>query len=304
MRKILVLFLSIFLILSGLGCRSSPDAPPSSYHQQAIAKYMTFEELIATSTDVIKGRCIEFEEYADHFEYTFEVLERYAGEATGDPIRVYVPFRSITIAENNIAYRTTDVAYQINKSYYLILERNIDVYAEYDRYINVGGNIYLPANELDHCSIYGQKLTAHSKNTDYTNEEALLKHIKEILSQRSKADTRLYSGVKYINSSDMAEILQQSDFVLKVKISADKTGRGVEDRSTFECTVLSTLKGDVKESSTVSIVFPKNAAAIGETHIVALYELPNNTPRHFVFSSKSSLFDISQEAAITSLISG
>ena len=300
-QPILFLLISILLLCPVVGCQQPDASSPPSTHQQAIVKYMSFEELITASTDVIKGKCLGCEEQENYVIYTFEVLERYAGEDTQEPIHVYVPFRAISVAESDISYPTTDITYQTEKSYYLILERTIDVYAEHDRYINVGGNIYLPAFNLEDSSLYGQTITTHSKAANLTNEKELLSHITSVLSQRPSTDTKQYWGTKYITSNDTNKIIAESTHVLKVQIDTDITGRSIEDRNVFVCTVLSSLKGDVTPNTAVSIVFPKNAVKIGDHYIVALYELPNNTPRHFVFSAKNSLFQVQQEELLKNL---
>ncbi len=54
----------------------------------------------------------------------------------------------------------------------------------------------------------------------------------------------------------------------------------------------------------LSYVFSTNPVSIGEEYIIALNELENTIPRSFVFSSKNSLFETSQEKELKQIILG
>lgn len=73
---------------------------------------------------------------------------------------------------------------------------------------------------------------------------------------------------EYCTSDDLAEILAFADCVVTVK--ADKIdGNSVSDRTSYNCSVLSVLKGDVKSNS-IDVVAFKDGMKVGDEYVLIL----------------------------------
>ena len=304
MKKLLCLMLSIFLLVTIVGCESNNDDlndKETDHAEQVVGNYMTFEELLDRASDVIMGTCIGVDEYDSYKEYKFDVEKRFWGSGTEDLIYVYVPNRSVTVLDTEITYDLYDIVYEENESYFLVLTRTVDVYLDHDRYMNVGANIYLPANDAESLQMYGQSIMDHS-SLSMSGNNARENNLASYFTSYDRSNVAEYSGVDYIKANDDSTIIKSSDFVLMVKIVNEVYAGIADDRNTYDCTVISAYKGNVETGSTVRIVFPKDAVVIGEEYILALYEFENVMPRSFVFSSKNSLFNVNEEDTIMQYI--
>ncbi len=302
MKKIFMSLLTVSISVIMFGCTNVQEInlpqKNSSYMEveNAVGNYLTFEQLLGCATDIIKGKCINMVKSETYIEYEFSVLERYMGEDNGSTIYVYVPNLRVSIADTQLVYNTMDVSYRINDSYFLVLSRTVDVYLEHDRYMNVGANIFLPVDDLSNCSIYGQSFSKHSAlNTQnvITSKDSLSSYFNSY-----KNNTPNFWGMGYIKTNDVATIIKSSDFIMKIKVKNEVYAGIAEDRNTFDCVVVSSLKGDVVVGSTVRIVFPKDSVTKDTEYFVALYEFENVSPRSFVFSSKNSLFNTAESDVI------
>lgn len=304
MKKIFCLMLSALLLFAMIGCDNTKDQPnngETEVVEEVVGNYMTFEELLNCASDVVMGTCVGVDEYDTYKEYKFSIKKRFWGEATEDLIYVYVPNRSVTILDTEITYDLYDIVYEENESYFLVLTRTVDVYLDHDRYMNVGANIYLPADNAESLQMYGQSLMSHS-SLSMSGSISQENNLASYFTAYDRSSIVECSGVDYIKSNDASTIINSSDFVLRVKI-VDEVYAGIaDDRNTYDCTVISAYKGSVEIGSTVRIVFPKDAVVIGEEYILALYEFENVTPRSFVFSSKNSLFNVNEADTIMQYI--
>ncbi len=330
MKKILILVLVLSVMLTVVGCNANEDVSSSEDNtikaeesnlnfeeskeiydsestdkikiEEASGNYMTFEQLLNRASDIVKGNCIGINEYDSYKEYKFKIEKRFCGAASEDEIYLYVPNRNITVLDTDISYGLYDVSYEINKSYFLVMKRTVDVYLEHDRYMSVGGNIYLPAESTDTLKMYGETISKHSSiiiDNSISQDKQLTDYF---LKYGENSDTK-YSGMDYIKSTDDATIIKSSDYILKVKIDKEVYVGIADDRNTYDCTVVESYKGGVEQNCKVRIVFPKDAVAVGKEYILALFEFENASPRSFFYSSKNSLFDISEADMVKQYLS-
>lgn len=141
---------------------------------------MTFELLVATATDIIKGKCVGVDKKDDYVEYEFVVINRYLGEEVEDNIFVYVPDYAVTVINTDYSYRLSDLTYKEGSEYYLVLSKHVDVYLPHDRYINVGGNLFMPANDISHSTLYGETLINHAQTKSINAEKDLTDYLSKI----------------------------------------------------------------------------------------------------------------------------
>ena len=295
MKKLLVSLFIIVLTFVMFACENSPkinmegnDSNNVKVHTESIVEYATFEQLLESATDIVKGKCIDIIQKETYTEYKFSILEHYLGE-NRDEIFVYVPKEGVRVQGKYISYDTDDISYNINDSYFLVLTRYVNIFYEHDRYWNAGGNLFLPVDDLTNASIYGEEISKHST----TNIQKIISS-KESLSDYFKAyknNAPQFYGIDYIKTNDVNTIIESSDYLLKIKILDEDYNDILDDRNIFNCMVVSSFKGDVEVQSKIEIVFPKGSVIQGNEYCVALYEIDNCSPRSFVVSSKYSVFD-------------
>ncbi len=307
MKKLLIVILTLTMLLCSSSC--SKDEPPqkmftSFKHDFCVeldVYYNTFEELFRSSTDVVRAKCLDVKLSDDecYIIYGFEISKRFCGEDVGNKINLYVPtFYNIG---SDPPYDLTDITYEIGNEYYLVLMRYINVYNEEDQYQLVGGNIYLPADNIKNSTMYGEKFTDHSDIGKLKETQHIEDYISLLLTQRDGSE-RLYEGWKYIVADDIETIIKNSEYILHVKIgnTIDSTLRKHADH--INCHVIASLKGDVDLNSTVKITFPAGSVTKGSEYIVALSEENVKEPRSFRFSSKKSLFSTEEADMILQYI--
>ncbi len=193
MKKIFCLAIAMIILFTSVSCGQEGnyvEAPSSDetnlnckYEQNSI--YMTFEQLVATATDIIKGKCVGVDKKDDYVEYEFVVINRYLGEEVEDNIFVYVPDYAVTVINTDYSYRLSDLTYKEGSEYYLVLSKHVDVYLPHDRYINVGGNLFMPANDISHSTLYGETLINHAQTKSINAEKDLTDYLSKITTNKT-----------------------------------------------------------------------------------------------------------------------
>lgn len=281
--------------LTGSDAGKNNKEDETKVSQSVSTIYMDFEELIARVTDVVKGKCISVIEKTDGKEYEFQVLERYAGEEVLTNIFIYQDLYDANVVNSNISYNASDIIYEIGKEYYLVLGRYINVLYEQDRY-NVSANLFIPADDVEQSTMYGEALYLHSDLPKNFNETQLKNHIVEQLNNRDPETIKLYKGQKYTLATDMQTIIDEADCVLKIEILEESDPDISNIHDIYECKVIGVLKGNIAANTEIEIFFAKNIAEPGQKYIVAIdYSAIEGM---FHFSSQNSLYDVSQYDAI------
>ena len=94
---------------------------------------------------------------------------------------------------------------------------------------------------------------------------------------------------EYCTSDDLAEILAFADCVVTVK--ADKIdGNSVSDRTSYICSVLSVLKGDVK-SNNIDVVAFKDSMKLGGEYVLILTQHIDRDTVIYTMAAANSLFE-------------
>lgn len=297
MKKIFSLICIFALILSYSGCSKS-DTSKGRGVMTATVIYTTLEDSIYQATDIVKATCTGVTVNIDHTEYEFDVLERYVGEDTDQPIRLKIYNKSVWVLDTEISYDTKDFIYKVDEAYYLIMERNVSVYRDYDTYLDLGSNIYIPASNISESTMYGEPLTNHSDIEKCETEQDIIDHITYQLQNNPNENRKLHEGRKYITSKDTETIIKQSEYVLKVRL--DEIIPVNTDRDPFICTVTETLKGEYEEGTRIDIPFFKGKMKVGDECIVALLYVDKGV---YVLSSRNSVFPLRKEKKILKYIS-
>ena len=317
MKKFLACVLLIFTTITLFACETSPDPEPNIYLGESfLSKYQVclvtspLDDIMSfpTVTYVIKAKFVDvtFDESHDQCFFEFETVETLRGLNNEKKILVWDNFM-------DYGYRDPDGRpvssshYKQGQNYLLLLLRSTSVYSSEEvrlsfvcQYLVIPlddeNKAYLKSGESFLWGVYMKKHIKSRKIVkafeDRKFEEYLLKKIE---------GNPLIIGGDYINSTDMTEILSESDYVIEVVIerffdSSDPP----EDRVVTYCRVLSELKGEV-DCDAPLIVFPKGKYAEGDKYIVAVS--PVDSDSFFRMSSLNSVYSIDQKEKIISILS-
>lgn len=310
MKKVAILLL-IILIFTLSSCVSTQDSVSSTsladhnsrQKLEARGQYLSLEEIIAASDVLLKGQCVNSIIETDHAEYEFNVLQVYRGRVESQKINVYIPYYSITIhdEDHNIGYDTDDISYVLGESYLLaLLDRN-NIYLSSNRYVNTGGNLFIPTSNIKSSLMYGDPILKHSNIRSLTSEEDLITYLCEHydLMADSRSDS---NNITYIVDTDLVNVITKSDFVLQIKVADEVYVGSAKDRNTYDCIITDAIRGNIKTGDFARIVFPGGSVKTGDEIIVALFEFENTSPRSFVLSSQFSLFSVNQKIDIVDIL--
>ena len=314
MKKIIFAAVTLILLFSLTACSKESQSPSDTtlnHLSEQRVRYMTFEELVAASTDIIKGKCVGINHTEKYSEYEFYVVNRYLGEDVSGNIFVYVPKNNVSVIGNEVStvydiysYNTNDLDFKEGFEYYLVLSRRVSVYLSRDRYINIGGNLFMPANDIANSSLYGEPITKHSQLESIDTEKDLSDYLSKLACEMiDNKQTKPFVGTAYITDTDIDSVIDKSDFIFKIKVGEEVFKGVADDRYTFDCTVISSLKGSATKDEIARIVFPMGTVEEGKEYIVALTELPDCSPRTFVMSSKNSIYELSSQEYIEARLS-
>ncbi len=127
LRKMLALILSL-LCLAGCGRQEARPTPSAPAPSASVVRYLTFEQALAACTDLLQGQFVARHDRGSWRELEFRVTQRLKGATRADTIFVD---------------DTTAQAYVPGQEYLLVLERQVSVYQQHDRYIALC-SLYLP----------------------------------------------------------------------------------------------------------------------------------------------------------------
>ena len=303
MKKIVALCLCIFMLMAVFcGCKNGQakgdgKGAQSQGQLHAMSVYLPFESHLDVATDLVKAEVLSKQESSLEIVYTIKIKDRYWGEDRGDTVKFALGKHAITssIGGENITYSPSDMNYEIGKEYIFIMQYAVDVYYDELYYCSVGGNIFLPVEDISNSTMRGEALKKHAQITRYNTVDQLVSYITEYLQARPEQPT--FVGNPYIQSPDLATILKESPYVLRVELVKDMT-ESYNPTDIFSCKVKEVLKGDAEVTPEVTVYFFKNTVKVGDEYIIALEPgYPDATDR-FRFSSKNSLFTVDQQADI------
>ena len=302
-KRIITLCLCIFMLMAVFcGCQSVQNKENSKGEHpqnqfQAVSVCLPLESLLDSVTDVVKAEVLNKNELPDEIQYGLKIKERYWGEDRGDTIRFSVGTYqlSMTVDGEKKSYSPSDMNYEVGKEYIFVLKYVVGVYEEALSYCSPGGNIFLPVEDISNSTMYGEALKNHSQLSKYNNLGQLISYITEYLQARPEQPT--FVGNPYIQSTDLATILKESPYVLRVELVKDMT-ESYNPTDIFSCKVKEVLKGDAEVTPEVTVYFFKNTVKVGDEYIIALEPGYPDATDLFRFSSKNSLFTVDQQAEI------
>ena len=318
MNKVACVLIAICVIFCLSACGSStdqagyadnPDNPGNPANPQptilAAVEYLDFEDSLQTCTDVIIGQFVRALEYESYNELEFKVVETLKGSTSDDTIYVFEEHIGIGVVGTSYSYTSGTYNYVPGQKYLLVLERNISVYQEHDRYLQLS-DIYIPLSSLSDSMIYNQDIRDHMKEPYKLSTEAeLVSYVENIILQAE--NSRDYYGTEYSQSDDLATVISESGYILQVKVGELIVVGRFADTETYRCSLQETLQGDwsylTKEDldSGIVVVFPRGTVSPGGEYIVLLNKVDANS-LIFVLSSRISILQMSEKSFVCELL--
>lgn len=293
MKKIFILFLSFVMVVCCVACNN--DNVADKVLPQYLMVYVTFEQIVKQATDVVKAKCVGSNQAGDDMEYTFEVIERFSGEDVDEFKVRTLDYNASGLASTLTVYQSD--SYKIGKEYYLFLTRWVSVYYDHDLYINFLAFVHAPADNVSQATVYNEHISKHSQLGEEFDATTFEEYIKALVESRTDTEINMYEGEKYILSNDMNTIIDGSPYVIEIQVN--EFDRINEETEISNCTITKVLKGDMVVGSTERVIFPLGKVEPGKKYIIAATK---NGSLHVNFSSKNSLFDVSQYDAIMECI--
>lgn len=296
-NKFTVLAMTILLFAATVSCRMTENrddgaSAPAQPVVEASVEYLDFEEAIRKCTDVIRAEFVTYHEYERYRELEFKVLDVMKGSTKENTIYVFEETANIGVNGTDISYVSGTYSYEEGHEYLLVLERSVSVYYDHDRYMQLC-DIYIPLADVGNSLMYGRPLSEHLPEAEIMRANTdLTEYIRENI-DKAEAGAEFY-GTQYSKSDDLAEVVEESSFIMQVRVEELLIVGSYNDTETFRCTVTKRLRGDLSYLSEeelaegVLVVFPSGEASVGEEYLLLLNKVDDNS-RIFSLSSEISI---------------
>lgn len=312
--KNVVLLLLVFIMLF-IGACAGPSTPAGTPKPTIIdlsaqatriysdevyidAESVSLEQMIEYATNVVKAECVQTIYNGRTYEHTFEIRKQYKGEIAEKQIHITInEGADVHMMDKGYSY-TRQNKYYPGYTYILLLGCRRSVYYERNKF-SAKQDIYIPVENVWEASMYNRPIHENSRLTQtQTKSFGIVEQhiIRECAACSSEGN---YTGKEYIHSDNLSDILTQSPYVLQVEIVSFRTDQ-MEDglAECYDCKVLKTYKGNVKEE--VSVNFFADTVSIGERYIVALTS--GISAKYYQFSAKDSLISVNQEPEVLEIL--
>ncbi len=271
-----------------------------------VIDYLTFEEACEESDIVVTATFLKSEWFNDKYiRHDFSVKENILGktekiisvyENSGEP---YVDEEG-QYHENSPLYKRTKLSFKKDAEYLLPLRQNLMGFLAYktvDAYY-LTFDLFVRLDNVSLSQMYSQPLSKHATGiniSEKTTGAEILTYVKNI----TKDFVPEYT---YIYSDNMADIIRESNHVVKLKVESlrGETKNTFEHTERYTCTVIEELKGQLIEKDEYQVYFIAGNVKPGDICIVAVHQ--SASPEDLMYTSKNSLFSLDQEEQILELI--
>ena len=240
---------------------------------------VSFEDAVAASNCVVLAKCLSYNEFDEYTDYCFSLIDTYKGKVDDT---FYVRWSTYDSTQDTVPFSEKE-------DYIMPLIYVNSVYFDYPVY-----NVY--SHMTLHCS--GENISSVSVGDTVINSDTSEIKVDSIASYvASVSDTSEKMFKDYITSAALNDIVSQSDYIVKAKITGEPNRTG-EDRGIYPCEITQQIKGDIADS--FEAVFFYDSVEIGNEYYFFLTK-PDSTSRFYIVSSKDSISDANDKAVINAL---
>ena len=302
MKRIILCLMTLLLVTiftaCGLEGNISTETPSSAENSEVsvmmLKKYMTFEEALLLSSNVVVAQYVGYRNFGDEtIEFEFAVLESVLGDSA-DRIFVYARNANESImARTSIdLYNNTELNFRVGGQYLLVLRRIWSPHRKVqENGYNIVSNIVIDLENPQNSSMYNEPLYLHSEldfRRGRLSEAQIIDYVREITKNNPPP-------VEYVMSSCVTEIVEGSDYILLIEVNELRSMARTDIQHTdiFYCTVVQVIKGALEPGFELAMVFLADTVRPGEQHIIAVRRVGEGSSM-FKFTSRYSLFEIEQ----------
>ncbi len=252
----------------------------------AIVFEMSFKEVLESSYSVEWAKCEGIVDKNDEETiYHFVVLDHICGEDIEKEFDLYVSNYTYCYIDNDGSYQSAVI--EEGRNYIMPLYKQISIF--WDNPIRY----YLTAETLittdDEGVITGAQTQGEKPDIDTKDVFEFKELINQSGIQCSQEQKDI--GPKYSLSSDIDEVIKESDCVLCVEMT-DILNDDVEDRTTYCCHVVDKYKVTTKMDDEIFIITTKNKAEVGQKYIVAVNNIGETNNFYIISSIDLSVYPV------------
>lgn len=283
------LLLAILMCLTAIGgCASSGTAPDTTTQAPVVILpeqddtitigdriIRTFPEYVQQCSDIVDAECVGSEnDETEGLQIIFKVKKTYKGNTEENEILYVYPFSDTAEAQK--------APYKTGEQYMLFLKKVISVYRKHDHYTQTG-YIYLPETNEAWEKTHKETVTL-LKDSKYSAEVPPL-------------------GDAFTTSSAVEDALKIAEYVFVVRVDATGYSSSIQPTTSYECTVLQTIRNSPANEGNIRVVFFNGTVDIGKEYVVLL--MGDDTSSVYALASKNSVFTLeeaSMQAALAPLL--
>lgn len=291
-RKSIRMFVLLCSIASAvIGCSTMEDQRKSEIviQKEGVKAYLSLEESIDKSYCVIKAKLNRITEGKTSREYDFTLEETIIGSMSDTQFFVEEGYTDYSVENTGITYSTNQTDYEAGKEYILVLSKETSVYYERDRYM-ILGEVFIELDEAGNIALY--RRYHQIEESPYKTAEEFSKHAQAVTDVSKE---RLVYGIAFTRSSEVPDIVDASQYIVKAIVKDIKIETPQINRDTYLCTVTETLRGSTDKE--ILIVLFKDTVKVGEEYLF-LINKENENSLIYTLSSVHSVVDWEKENSV------
>lgn len=252
--------------------------------------YADFEGICYFTNEVISARYLggRIEDGKCYLE--FQVLKRYKGDIEEETVvlRWYQSYSDICCVKVADEYRTSiKIPFTKGKSYLLLLYHEAESVYSDEHYGMSCPYLIIPLNQIQNSVMYGVSLSEFIDNPKKMKSASrLIRYVKRLTKHTPDETIRF----RYVDSTALADIVEASTHVLKVKVIKDNF---------HNCIVTKGYKGEWEPQDHIDVMFPHDSEVKeGEEWIIIVQK--ETGP--YYFTSRHGILNVSREEEIIELL--
>jgi len=172
-------------------------------------------------------------------------------------------------------YSSSNVLFQPGDDYLLVLVKYDTLFDVYPKFVLLG-DTYIPVAEISVSTMYDEPIPVEK--------------IESLLQKRNSVQLQSFDEEEksYTDATDFPSIIQESDFIMEIKVLNMEVEGVYHNGNTYNCEVLNVQKGnliDAYPNNGIMITLMKGSVTEGGTYIVMI----NQVDEHSLIYSQSSM---------------
>jgi len=262
---VLSVAVSVLAVLYAKSVYNSTDTGEESMWGEQYVMYYTFPEAIELSHCVAVAEFVSRKEDDETVESIFYVKEVLRGDIPERIIHLFDWKGAACVEGTEWTYETGLNIYSAGEDYILVLGRHDSLFQDYPHFTLVS-DIFIPVSDTRKSTMYGKAIEGFDAKNDVNAVKNLVASAKAPKPQQKF----------YTTATELPDILNESDFVMEVKIVETGVLEGQHNGNTYTCEPLNILKGklvDTDPDGTFWGVFIKGSVKEGDTYLVMVNQL-------------------------------